>query len=264
LTGPAPKARLSVEPKQWELVAGDVAAKLRIRLYRIVKKNDRTDDTKNDHAFDLQFGDVAQLENVRSYLDKDLWILVRDFIVEVKALPPPAPQTVKYDAFVDVEMPLEIDAAAIVVTPPAGAPRLPNPQKKQSAPNFARGRVWRFGPLDKVVEDAVVYSVEVSFGKLDTIVKSNFNLTVEPIIRLIAGGAFEATTATPLELTIQGGTPAYSLSVANLPSGTQAQLDAAAGKVKITVTTAPSTPTKAEVTITDNNGKKGRRTVTVK
>jgi len=73
-------------------VAGDAAAKLRIRLYRIVKKTDHTDDTKNDPAFDLQFGDVAQLKNVRSYLDKDLWVLVRDFIVVVKALPPLPPK----------------------------------------------------------------------------------------------------------------------------------------------------------------------------
>ena len=141
------------------------------------------------------------------------------------------------------------------------ARRLPNPEKKESV---ARGHKWRFGPLDKIIDDDVVYPVEMTFGKLDTIVKSNFNLTVEPLIRLVAGGAFEATTATPLELTIQGGTPAYSLSTKNLPAGAQAQLDAGAGKVKITVTAAPPAPAKAAIAITDSNGKKGRRIVTVK
>ena len=41
------------------------------------------------------------------------------------------------------------------------ARRLPNPEKKESV---ARGHKWRFGPLDKIIDDDVVYPVEMTFG----------------------------------------------------------------------------------------------------
>ena len=189
---------------------------------------------------------------------------VRDFIVDVKSLPALAAQTVKSDVFVDVEMPLEIDAAAIVIKPPAGAPRFPNPEKKQPATGFPRGRTWRFGPLAKVIEDNVIYAVEVSFGKLDTIVKQAFNITVEPVIRLTGTAALEATVATPLVLSIVGGTAAYTDDSKNLPAGVRVQVDSVAAKATITVATAPAAPVKVEVVIKDSNGRTGKRTVTVK
>ena len=45
----------------------------RVRIYRIFKKNDVNDDSKNDPAFDLTFDPKTHptLKNVRSYLDKD-------------------------------------------------------------------------------------------------------------------------------------------------------------------------------------------------
>jgi hypothetical protein len=265
--GAAAKAAINPASEQWEIIVGDSAATLRIRLYRVFKKNDFADDTKNDPAFDLVYDSVGSLKNVRSYLDKDVWVPVRDFLIEVKPLPALGNQTAKYDSHVDVPLPLTVAASAIVITPPAGAPRMDTPDDRGKDPNPAnkRGQIWRFGPLGKVVEDAAVYKVEVTFGDPATVSqKAGFDLTIEPIIRLTAGGAFEASKGSPLELTINDGTPAFSLDTDNLPAGSAAQLDSPNRKVTITVNDAPAAATKAVITITDSQGKKGQRTVTVK
>ncbi|MGC4084820.1 MAG: hypothetical protein QM736_22580 [Vicinamibacterales bacterium] len=120
----APKAALTRGKKAWTLVVGDTAATLRVRIYRTFKKNDFTDDSKNDTAFDLKYG-VATLENVRSYLDKDIWVPVRDFLVNVAALPAITCAPFDYDKSADATFPLEVGKGAIVVKPPVGAPRLP-------------------------------------------------------------------------------------------------------------------------------------------
>jgi YD repeat-containing protein len=264
--GAAAKSTITKGNDQWEIVVGDTAATLRIRLYRVFKKNDPADDTKNDPAFDLMFDSIDSLKNVRSYLEKDTWVPVRDFLIDVKALPPLPPQTAKYDAFVDVPLPLKVAASAIAITPPAGAPRLNTPEDRGKDPNPAnpRGQIWRFGPLGKVVEAAAVYKVEVSFGEGAVTQKAGFDLTIEPIITLTGGGAFEASKGSPLDLAINAGTPAFSLNTESLPAGTAAQLDSPNRKVTITVNDAPAAATKAVITVTDSNGKKGKRTITVK
>lgn len=262
--GAAAKAKITRAKKQWNVVVGDTPATLRIRLYRVFKKNDHTDDSKNDAAFDLAFGSVGALANVRSYLEKDVWVLVRDFLVDVKALPPLANQTKKYDEPAEVELPLEVAPSAIKITPPAGAPRFPNPSKEGKGPNHPRGHLWRFGPLATVVEEAATYKVEVTFGSAEVTAKGTFDLVIEPIIRLTAGGAFEASKGSPLELTIEGGAPSFSLDTDNLPAGAAAQLFALERKITITVSDSPASATLVVVTITDGNDKKGRRTLTVK
>ena len=99
---------------------------------------------------------MRQPTNVPSYLETAIWTLARDCIVDAKALPWRAAKTIKHDAFVDVESRLEVDAAAIAIKAPARAPRFRSPEKKQPAPNFKRGRVWRFGPLKTVIEGTEV------------------------------------------------------------------------------------------------------------
>ncbi len=260
--GAAAKAKVTLAKKQWDVVAGDTPATLRIRLYRIFKKNDPADDSKNEPAFDLMFGSIDTLKNVRSYLEKDAWVLVRDFLVDVKPLPPLGNQTKKYDEAVEVELPLDVAPSAITITPPAGAPRFPNPSKKGKGPTHPRGHMWRFGPLDTVVEEAVTYKVEVTFGTGGVTAKGNFDLVIQPIIRLTAGGAFQAVKGTPLELAIVDGAAPFSLDTDNLPAGTVAAIDSPNRKVTITVNDSPPGATKVVVTVTDANGKKGRRTVT--
>jgi hypothetical protein len=174
----AAKATLTRAKKQWDLVVGDTPATLRVRLYRVFRKNDPSDDKNNDRAFDLMYGNVKSLENVRSYLEKDIWVPVRDFLVEVKPLPVLGPKTAASDASVEVDLPLDVKASAIAITPPAGAPRFPTPEKKDRSATFPRGHRWKFGPLDKVVEDPVVYRVEVTFGSGGVTAKAGFDLTI--------------------------------------------------------------------------------------
>ena len=260
---PAAKAALTQQDKQWELVTGDTAATLRVRVYRIFRKNDPANDSNNEPAFDLMYDGVKSLRNVRSYLEKDLWVPVRDFIVEAKALPAFAAKVSTYDVAVDVDLPMSIEPSAIVITPPAGAPRFPTAEKKNASTTFPRGHVWRFGPLDKVVEDTAVYKVEATFGSGGVTVKGGFDLTINPVITLKAA-TFEASKGSPLTLTIEGGAPGFSLDTDTEVAGTAVALDSAGRKVTVTVTTAPLSAKKIVVTVTDNNGKKGKRTVTVK
>ena len=79
----------------------------------------------------------------------------------------------------------------------------------------------------------------VTFGE-GVAVKKSFDLTIEPIIRLTAGGAIEASKGLPLELAINDGVAAFTLDIDNLPDGTIAQLDSPNRKVIITVNDAPA------------------------
>ena len=179
-TGAAAKSTITKGTDQWEIVVGDTAATLRIRLYRIFKKNDFADDTKNDPAFDLTFDGVPSLKNVRSYLDKDIWVPVRDFLIDVKDLPKLDPKTTKHNTPVEVKLPLKVAKSAIAITPPAGAPRMKTPEDLGEDPANKRGQIWRFGPLDKPVEAPAVYKVEVTFGEGAVTKKVGFDLTIQP------------------------------------------------------------------------------------
>ena len=262
-SGAAAKAAITRKDKRWDVAFGDTTpATVRIRLYRVFKKNDFNDDSQNDKAFDLTY-DVPTLKNVRSYLDKDVWVPVRDFIVQVQDLPPLAAQTVKYDASVEVELAYPVTASKIKLTTPPGKPRFPSPELQGPAASPSRGEIWRFGPLDKVIEDDVVYSVEVNYGSGAVTETRDFDLTVEPIIELTAGGAFEASKGSPLELALAGGNPPFRLRTKNVPEGTQVSLDSPNRKVTVTVDEAPPSPQNITLTITDDDGKKGERTVAV-
>lgn len=258
----APKAALTASGKKWELVVGDATATLRVRIFRIFRKNDTANDANNEPAFDLHYDGVPGLKNVRSYLEKDLWVPVRDFIVDVKALPVLPARTIASDAHVDVPIAIPVEASAFTITPPAGAPRFPTPEK-QDAKAPPRGNEWRFGPLDTLVEDPTIYKVEVKFGTGGITSTSTFDLTVEPVITLKAA-AFEATKGTPLELAIDGGTLSFSVDTDDKPDGTTVTIDSAARTVTVTVNDAPALSTTFVVTVKDDRGKKGRRTVTVK
>ena len=263
--GTASKTLIKRANTQWDIVVGNAKTTLRVRLYRVFRKNDPADDTKNDPAFDLKFDGVDSLKNVRSYLEKDVWVPVRDFLIEVKDLPKLDPKTAKYDEPVEVKLPLTVNKAAIAMPPPKGAPVIRTLEDLGKDPANPRGQIWRFGPLDEPVEQTAVYKVVVTFGDAPATVTAPFDLTIEPVITLTAGGAFEASKGSPLELAINDGTPAFELSTSTLPAGTTAQLDSPNRKVTITVNTAPAGgEKKVVVTVTDTNGKKGKRTITVK
>jgi hypothetical protein len=57
----------------------------RVRLYRVIERNDPAFDLTYDHP-DRE--PVPSLAGVRSYLTDPLWIPVRDFQLEVEDLPP--------------------------------------------------------------------------------------------------------------------------------------------------------------------------------
>ena len=57
----------------------------------------------------------------------------------------------------------------------------------------------------------------VTFGEGAVAVKKSFDLTIEPIIRLTAGGAIEASKGLPLELAINDGAAAFTLDTAGQP-----------------------------------------------
>ena len=247
---------------------------VRLRIFRTFKKNDAANPRNNDPAFDLKFSaeGAPALNGVTSFLDKDLWVLVRDFLVEVKELPALAAATVKSNVPhpFDVAIPLLQDAPIRVTPKPAnpGAPRFPDPTKVGAAVSaaFPRGERWRVGPLDKVVEDPVVYEVRVTFGRAGHSVAHVFDLTVEPAIHLThaAGPApFQATAASALVMDIAGGTAPYAASAEGLPAGSRTVI--AGTQVRVEVTAAPAAATAAVVIVRDSSSPKleGRRRIRV-
>jgi YD repeat-containing protein len=250
----------------------------RVRIYRFLKKNDSANAANNDPQFDLYYGDeVPSLKGIRSYLDNDLWFPVRDFILEIKDLPPLAsPVNMKSDEKKDLDLPLKVDDPSKVriqfdiASPPPRA--LPNPEPipvlekhlvgPSTNPAHPRGELWQIGPLPKPLEDPAGYNVEVEYGTGARSVKQTSKFIVEPVIRLTAPGPFRATVAQPLVMDITGGTAPYRAEADGLPDAVALRMDGSKVHVELTPAGPDIDPErKFVVIVTDSSGKRGRRTM---
>ncbi|MGC4084821.1 MAG: hypothetical protein QM736_22585 [Vicinamibacterales bacterium] len=108
----------------------------------------------------------------------------------------------------------------------------------------------------------MVYKAEVTFGTGTVTAKSTFDITVNAVMTLKGAGALEATKGTPLTLTIEGGTPDFSVDTDRTLAGTAVSVSGRT--VTVTVSEPPSAATKLVVIVKDDSGRKGRRTITVR
>jgi RHS repeat-associated protein len=281
---PLPAARsIGITPQThgWTLQLGKSAGDVRVRVFRTFHKNDAANDANNDQAFDLAYpaDKFPSLKNVRSYLDKDIWIPVRDFLFTIEDLPELAPAgttvTIDSETVHKLDLAVRLTGAARPnvtakwnrTTPrpvPDEAIPVPVPERTQDHSTHPRGEVWQLRPLGGVLEEDSTYKVTVTFGDPANSVIRALDLKVTPFIRLTGAGehAFEASAASPCTLSIVGGAAPYTLTNSGLPAGTQAVVNAS--QVVVSVTTAPPSDRRVVLTVTDPNGKTGRRTITVK
>ena len=241
---------------------------------RIFKKNDANDDSNNEPGFDLTFDPKQHptLRNIRSYLDSDLWIPIRDFVFTVEPLPPLSPDgkpkkiDTEQDFLLNLALPMrgEVKPVSTLTPPaPAGAPPRLEIEKTGNKGTQPRGEEWRIKPLGPVLEDPATYKVSVTYGTGAS--PDPLELTIEPHIRIkkAAGQAdFVATKATPCNLDIEGGDGDYKVSTEEFPNGASAKIQPPGGtRIVVTVSDQLKSTAKGVVVITDKSGKKGRRTV---
>ncbi|HEX5417721.1 MAG TPA: hypothetical protein VFZ25_18845, partial [Chloroflexota bacterium] len=266
----------------WKLEIGKIPGDVRVRVFRIYRKNDNLDDAKNDHAFDLMYPSdkYPSLKNVRSYLDNDVWILARDFQFKIEDLPDLT--TAGKSVSIDTETVQKLDLALALpgdVKPkvtvnwdrtkprpvPDGDIPIPGVEKTKDTSAYPHGEVWNLKSLGSVLEEDSAYKVTVTFGKGPAnTVDRTLDVAVKPFIRLKGTGAapFEAVLNKPCTLTVEGGSAPYKVSDDGLPADTKAVVNGS--DVVVTVAKAPTADKKVVLTVTDANGKKGRRTITVK
>jgi len=215
------------------------AAPVRLRLYRII----RTDDP----AFDLAFPDVPSLAGRRSYLEGDTFVLVRDLLFAVEALPDLPAVTQPSAQPLELTLPIRLVAGArgIVVTPPAGVAAPPVTRIGDDG----RGERWRIGPLAEPPGEDAVFRVTVTYGRPGRSVDKSFDLTLTPPIS-VTGASYDMRPGLPLELDVAGGTPPYTVALAPALPGLAATQPA--GKIRLLATTAPDTVTDVTVTVTDS------------
>jgi YD repeat-containing protein len=216
------------------------AAPARLRLYRIVKKD--------DPAFDLAFPDVPSLAGVASYLDADTFVVLRDVLLQVEALPELPDATNAFDAPFELTLPIRLVARerGIVITPPAGATAPP----VSLIGKDGRGEKWKIGPLADPPGDDTEYTVTVTYGRPGNSVDKSFKLTLKPAIK-VTGASFDVLPGTPLDLDIARGTPPYTVKLEPALAGL-VMTQPAAGKVRLLASAAPDAVTDVKVMVTDS------------
>jgi YD repeat-containing protein len=259
------------------LPAPAAATPVRVRIYRIFKKNDVTDDTKNDPAFDLTFDphEHPTLKNVRSYLDDDLWIPVRDFVFTVQPLPTlsgdgnPVKVDTEEPYLLDLALPLKGDVKPVTtLVPPgvAGAPARLEVELTGNKGRHPRGQQWRIKPIGPVIEDTAKYKISVTYE--GGAAPDPLDFTIEPHIRIdkAAGQAdFTASEANPCKLSIVGHDGPFTVAKERLPATVSAEISpAGSSTIVVSVGASPPADVTGAIVVTDSKGKKGRRTVTIK
>ena len=98
----------------WDAVvappAGGVALPhdARVRIWARIGKDD-------PEVFNLHHKDIKSLEGHRNYLEEDLWIPVRDFVVRIKDIPALTPQAFNAADHFDLDVPIKLAGRASIV-----------------------------------------------------------------------------------------------------------------------------------------------------
>lgn len=235
---------------------------VRVRIWAPVRPGDA-------NLFDLDHPDVPTLVGHRSYLEDEFWLPIRDFLITVSdlpALPVGPPATMKANGSYDLDLPIRLAGPASIV--PTGALL----QASRDSDRPPRGERWKFTAAgDRFVETTQVVHVVVRFAPG---IERPFDITVDPNFTLDAA-AFEATQATPLALTITGGTAPFTV-VAPPPAASRATVAIAGTTATVTIAPpppplAPPAPPPPPVTsitwrlvVRDSTGSLGARTLTLR
>ena len=250
----------------WDVVvarpAGGVALPhdARVRIWARIGKDDTA-------VFDLHHDGIPSLRGRRNYLEEDLWIPVRDFVVRVKDIPPLPPKAFNAADHFDLDVEVKLTGRASIV--PTGA--LVEFERTESVP--PRGERWRFRKAGrKAVEAAQVVPVTVRFGSGAGTVDRRFDLTVNPnftIDKLAVVPAYEVTPAAPLVLTVNGGAGGFSV-VDNPPAAARTRVEVAGATITLTVDPPPVPPGPARapvnyvLVVKDSDNHLGMRTITIR
>ncbi|TDE92445.1 hypothetical protein EXU48_12810 [Occultella glacieicola] len=227
----------------------------RVRIWATIGRND-------PELFDLHQADIDSLRDRRSYLDADLFVPVRDFLVRVVDLPVLPDGVIAAAEDFDVDVPVKLSGPAAII--PTGT-TLAVERVEDRPP---RGERWRLHVAGRrAVPEQVVVPVTVRFGTGTGTVDRTFDVTVNPnftIDKAPAVAAYEATPAAPLVLTVTGATGA--LSVANEPPADSRTVVTITGTT-VTVTVqgpGPRADTAYDLVLEDGNQRLGIRRITLK
>ncbi|GFG52581.1 hypothetical protein CQY20_09165 [Mycolicibacterium agri] len=234
---------------------------VRVRIWAPVRPTDPT-------LFDLDHPDVSTLAGRRSYLDKEFWIPVRDFLVTVTDLPAlpvgGGPATMTANGSFDLDLPIKVAGPPSIVV--AGTVL----RASRDSDRPPRGERWKFTATgDRFVEASQVVHVVVRFAPG---VERAFDITVNPNFTLDAA-TFDVTQAAPLALTVTGGTGPFTV-VDQPPSTSRATVTIAGTTATVTIAPpppvppgGPAPPPVAPITwrlkIRDSAGNIGARTITL-
>jgi YD repeat-containing protein len=233
---------------------GGLPARSRIRIWRPVRPDD-------PDLFDFEHEDEPTRAGIRSYLDDELWLPVRDFPVEILALPALPDASIAAADHHELALVIKLAGPASIVVTPTGGRTLRHERIGDDGP---RGERWRL-ELDgrKAVETDLVFPVQVTFGTGTGSVRRGFELTVTPNFTLDtdpAGGPYTVSAAGgPRTLRIGGGTAPFRVTSA-LPDGMSAELTG----TTITIS-AEDTARAGEhvLTVTDGDGRLGERRIVI-
>ena len=240
---------------------------VRVRIWAPIRPDDA-------NLFDLDHPDVPTLVGHRSYLDESFWMPIRDFfvtIVDLPALPIGPAAKMKIGDSYDLDLPIKLAGPANII--PSGA--LLRASRDSDRP--PRGERWKFSAAgDRFIEATQTVNVVVRFAAG---IERKFAIAVDPNFTLDAA-AFEVTQATPLELTITGGTAAFTV-VDQPPAASRATVKIVGRKATVTIATPPPpvppvppavappppppiAPISWRLVVKDKNGALGVRTVLLK
>jgi hypothetical protein len=228
----------------WTLVFGDPGGGLpvrnRVRVWRPVRGDD-------PELFDFEHRDEPTRAGVRSYLDEEFWIPVRDFSVETTEIPVLADTTISAADEHIRNLPLDVAGAGRIVVTPTDGRTLVHEQADDE-----RMDLWRFElGGTRALEASLTFRVRVTFGRGAVTVDRDFDLTVDPNFTIdtpAAGGPYVVSEAGgPLTLEIDGGTAPFEMT-GDLPDGVTTSV---AGSTITVTADATASPGSAMLVIED-------------
>lgn len=230
----------------------------RVRIWAKIGRDD-------PEIFDLHHDDVPTLNGRRSYLDNDIWLPVRDFLVRINDLPPlPAPAAFTAADHFDLDLPVTLAGVANLI--PA-APGLFTIEHVQPLP--PRGERWRFSLAGrKAIPEPRDVRVTVRYGGTP-VVDRDFTLRVNPNFTLdkpAAVAAYEVAPTASLVLTINGGAGGFTAETTP-PPATTANVAISGTTVTITVSASPAPappPVDFDLVVRDSAGHLGIRRITIR
>jgi len=224
----------------------------RLRIFRTI--------AKDDPGFDLMFADEPGLDGTRSYLDGDIFVVVRDSQLTVQPLPEISDAEIEFDESFELTLPIKLEQGegAITIVPPAGIDTPPVERIDEEG----REDKWQIGPMEDAPSGDIVYRVTVTYGKVGATVDKSFNLTFKAAIKL-AAASDDIVPGMPLEINISRGTGPYEASLDPEPDGLEIT-QPSANKIVLLANAAPEDDMEITLTVEDDDDHEAVRHFTLK